>query len=36
VKAIWPKMQKVVDVFKEMNIAYEIQILSVHRLPAPA
>ena len=27
------KMQKVADVFKEMNVAYEMQILSAHRLP---
>lgn len=27
------KMQKAADVFKEMNVAYEMQILSAHRLP---
>lgn len=27
------KMQKAAEVFKEMNVAYEMQILSAHRLP---
>ena len=27
------KMQKAADVFKEMNVAYEMQILSAHRFP---